>query len=847
MTEDTGFFRSLRGLATDWVQEKRKSLQTEPLTDVDSAGGKGAYSFQGQELSFDDLREIKDMRDSGGQVAALMQSKALLNFGEGAEITVEDNEDTAQTIQGTEMTLKEWLELRFPELDLTVLDLGKDALWYPYAVGEHRENRAGQYKEFLPAEPYTILPETDNKGEIVRWHQRTQTQGGYKTKVLQPDEIEAIVLNKSCARDKTGISEVLRNKEEIQAFRENEQAIQQAIELHGFPQRHVRVGREDGAPVRDDELRRVRNIFDPRNTDANTAYFTGQDVDVSTIEAENFDYQAVHEMSTRKLTTALGMPLEAGNVGSDGLGSGKPAELRFSMLKLQIKANQRAFATQFVEQVLRPVVRDYSPFSHTAKISLEIDDPLEDIGDMADVINKVGEYLTNAEIRRKLDLPEPEDEEIAEGYRSPADIEAPEDEQTNPLFGGAVEDKIEQKLDNRELADVPDKYTEGTGLSEDDFVPNESILDVIEPTMEFIDEHGLPNPDNQEEGAARINQLHDHITDNEPLAPAFWQEISNFHARHRAQGNDECDESSLPEQAEEVDFDECHFDAGWFSDRTWGGDPAKEQADRIVEAIESTEGVQLSKPVPEHWQAGDTDFSHRCLGGPTERDKEHLPEWDQSLLSMQQAVTQPDMAGDKHLVSVTDNTTPQFVLDRIRDALLQGNIFTEIESIAASDRDQLREYMLETLTDERGWTLDGLTDQLQQIDGLENRDDAERVARTETTSILNNSREIAYQEQGKTDNRFYWTGALDDRTTDTCAYLQNGFDADLENPGAFSGLRRPDGTDPFEGGEPMPLEELQEHIKEVAQADPELNTQPRQWTPHINCRSTFVLEPDAGI
>lgn len=437
MTEDTGFFRSLRGLATDWVTQKRKSLQTEPLTDVDSAGGKGAYSFQGQDLSFDDLREIKDMRDSGGQVAALMQSKALLNFGEGAEIEIEDNEDTAQTIQGTEMTLKEWLELRFPELDLTVLDLGKDALWYPYAVGEHLENRAGQYKEFLPAEPYTILPETDDKGEIVRWHQRTQSQGGYTTKVLQPDEIEAIILNKSCARDKTGISEVLRNKEEIQAFRENEQAIQQAIELHGFPQRHVRVGREDGAPVRDDELRRVRNIFDPRNTDANTAYFTGQDVNVDTIEAENFDYQAVHEMSTRKLTTALGMPLEAGNVGSDGLGSGKPAELRFSMLKLQIKANQRAFATQFVEKVLRPVVRDYSPFSHTADISLEIDDPLEDIGDMADVINKVGDYLTNAEIRRKLDLPEPEDDEIAEGYRSPADIEAPEDQNTGGLFGSA--------------------------------------------------------------------------------------------------------------------------------------------------------------------------------------------------------------------------------------------------------------------------------------------------------------------------------------------------------------------------------------------------------------------------
>ena len=439
MNEDTGFFRSLRGLATDWVQTKRKSLQEEPLTDVDSAGGRGAYSFQGQELSFDDLREIKDMRDSGGQVAALMQSKALLHFGEGAEVGVDNNEDTAQEVMGSEMTLEDFIEFAFPDLDLLVLDLGKDALWYPYAVGEIRENRAGQFDEFLPAEPYTLLPETDHKGEIQRWHQRVQTAGGYKRQQLDPTEIVHIILNKSSARDTTGISEVLRNKEEIQAFKSNEEAIQQAIELHGFPQRHVQVGREDGAPVRDDELRRVRNIFDPRNTDANTAYFTGQDVNIDTIEAENFDYQAVHEMSTRKLTTALGLPLEAGNVGSDGLGSGKPAELRETMLKLEIKANQRQFATQFVEQVIRPVVRDYSPFDHTRNIDLTINDPLSSQEDVADIINKIGDYLTNAEVRSRLDLPEPDDDEIAEGYRNPADIETPEEEQGGGLFGSALQ------------------------------------------------------------------------------------------------------------------------------------------------------------------------------------------------------------------------------------------------------------------------------------------------------------------------------------------------------------------------------------------------------------------------
>jgi len=57
-------------------------------------------------------------------------------------------------------------------------------------------------------------------------------------------------------------------------------------------------------------------------------------------------------------------------------------------------------------------------------------------------------------------------------------------------------------VEARKLAEIPEKYTDGTGLSESDFVPNSDVADVIEPVLEFIDQHGLPNPDNQQEGAA---------------------------------------------------------------------------------------------------------------------------------------------------------------------------------------------------------------------------------------------------------------------------------------------------------------------------------------------------------
>lgn len=670
--DTSGFFRNLAGYATDYVRTKRKNLNTTPETNVDSAGNSHSYEFGGQEISFDDLRDIKEIRESGGQVAQLMEYKTLLNFGEGAEFHVEIGEDETepptQLVDGVEMTLEEWLDVEaFPDIDLTVLDLGADALWYPAAVGELRENRRGDFKEFLAAEPWTLLPETNARGEIVAEHQRVKRNGGYQEQTIDPEEIVRIILNKQSARDKTGISEVLRNKEEIQAFKENEQAIRNAIELHGFPQRHVKVGKEDGAPVRDEDLRRIRQIFNPRNSDANTAYFTGQDVDVESLEAEQFDYSSIHEMDMRNLTTALGLPLEAGNVGSDGLGSGKPAELRFALLKLAIKANQRSFSTQFVEKVVRPVIRDYSPFDHTAQVTLEIDDPLEDIGEMADVVAQIGDYMTNAEIRRKLDLPEPDDEEISESYRSPADIQTPEEEQGGPLGG----------------------------------------------------------------------------------------------------------------------------DGGLFREAGDGG--AGEGNDYLA----------------------------------------HAPAWDRPLLEMHAKVTDPNSDPSRTLVSYAESATPEFVLERIREAIMSGAMFSEYDEVPSDRLMALRQEMADSLTADGGFTLDSITDNLMEFESDLDRDEAERIARTESSAVLNKSRELSYEEKGQADTgKFYWTGASpgDPRQTEACEWLIEA-------------------TNPNYGGEPVPMEELREMVDEAPTHDPDMDdnlARPESWVVHPNERSTWVLAPGSA-
>lgn len=682
--------RKVRIASTDTPVSKalgKRLASSTPETNVDSRGGGHKHSFGGQDLSYEDLRDIKDMRDSGGQVAQLMDYKALLNFGEGAEIHVEDDEATEQVVDGEPMTLSEWLENQFPHLDLLVLDLGGDALWYPYAVGELQETVTGEFKEALPAEPWTLLPQENSKGEVVAWHQRTeQPSGGYAEQTLPAEDLWHIVINKASARDKTGISEVLRNKDEIQAFKQNEAAINQAIELHGFPQRHVKVGKEDGAPVRDNDLRRVRTIFDPRTSDANTAYFTGQDVDVETLEAHQFDYQAIHEMDMRNLTTALGLPLEAGNVGADGLGSGKPAELRFSLLKLAIKANQRSFSNQFVQKVMRPVIKDYSPFDHTADVRVEIADPLEDIGEVADLLNSVGDYMTNEEARERLDMPAPEDDEVADSYRSPADIEKAE-----------------------------------------------------------------------EEGSS----------DDGPFG-------------------------------------------GMFSDK------AKEAVDSELSSRELSEGR-------------DTGNSHRCLGeGVTDQELAHAPEWDQPLLEMYRGVTNPDSDPSRTLVSFSSSGTPEFVLERIRRAIMDGAMFSEFDDVPSDKLMNLRQ----TFADELGnddFTLDSITEGLLEFESDLTRDAAERIARTESSAVLNRARELGYEERGDADGLFYWTGADpgDDRQTEACEWL-------IEQ------------TNPFHGGEPVPMEELRDMVNEAWEHDDDMSknmARPDSWVVHINERSTLVEAP----
>jgi len=129
-------------------------------------------------------------------------------------------------------------------------------------------------------------------------------------------------------------------------------------------------------------------------------------------------------------------------------------------------------------------------------------------------------------------------------------------------------------------ADIPDKYL--ADRDESLFVPNAGAAENARKVDGWKDEHGDDvaggAPDG--EGARRGNQLIEYHDRGEPLAVEYWEEILNYHERHRAQGNHELDS-----EYEQTPWE----DAGYVSNLNWGGDAGYEQAQQVMDHVESVD------------------------------------------------------------------------------------------------------------------------------------------------------------------------------------------------------------------------------------------------------------------
>lgn len=766
--DSSGFFSNLRSYANEYIETKRRNLEAKPQTQVEGGGNGYSVSFSGQDISQSDLRDVKQIRESGGIISQVFHSKALIKFGTGTEIQAESDD------------LEQWLQENVGPIDDLALDLGEDALWYPYGLAETVETRRGEFSHIECIEPWTMLPRTDEFGDITRWEQHLKGDVG-NPPTFDPEEIGSIIINKSSGRDKTGISEALRSQEEIETFRANQQAMREATERIGYPFVHAKAGREGATQLNDNELRRIRNRL--ADIGPGETQVTGPDVDINLKEPATVDFGEIQERDMRMLATSLGVPVELLNHGSDGLGSGMPAELRKDLLALQNEADRRRFSEQFVEDILRPIVRDYSPHDHTQDMEVVFDPFLDDKTDMASLIQSVGDYMTANEARDRLGLSDLEDEEMGESFRTPEDIESPDDQPDGGLFGSAAEEAVDNELENRDLQDIED-------IALDDYP--EAAQENARMALDAREETSNPNDCLTDTGWAVANNL----DSGDPISESQLESMSAF---ERFEDDKE-------------QGDEGRADCGWMAWKAWGGDEGIRWADSKQEELEEArENAELSD--------GDTDFRNSV-------ETDGWQAWEHTLYELHQQAFEAD--GDVRLANFTERALPDFVKDRLQESIMQGAIFSQFDTLVENDIMQLREFMTEELTQNDGWTTDSIAGRLMDLESELSRQEAEVIARSETASVVNSAREQGYKEQGMEDERFAWVGSLDDRTTEACRWL-------IEK------------TNPKHGGEPVPLDELKELIAEAPTHDPEMDdnlARPDDFVVHPQERKTFTRQVD---
>jgi len=429
--------------------------------------------------------------------------------------------------------------------------------------------------------------------------------------------------------------------------------------------------------------------------------------------------------------------------------------------------------------VARILLRDYSPYDHEQNLDLVFND-YQSTSEVRELVDAIGEDMTVNERRRLFDLAELDDDDVGKSYDTARGETTEDSGGGEPLFGSAPADRSLQDVEDIVMDDYPDAAQENAQMA----------LDAREET-------GNPNDCLTDTGWAVANNL----VSGDPISESQLESMSAF---ERFEDDKEQGEDG-------------QADCGWMAWKAWGGDEGIAWADDKQDEFEEARENSLSA-------GGDTDFSkggHRCLSNVEPEVYDRAEPWERDLLKTHQKLW--DAPSDTRMLLISETQTPEFVKERIRQAILGGSLFSDFDTMPSGARDELQRFMLDELTSD-GWTIDSLAEKLQELPGIDTDAKAKTIARSETASTLNTARMGGYEEQGLGDDLFYWSGNLDGRETEACAWL----------------IQK---TNPFHGGTPVPKDELRDLIEEAPTHDPNMDdnlARPQDWVIHPNERKAPV-------
>lgn len=173
--------------------------------------------------------------------------------------------------------------------------------------------------------------------------------------------------------------------------------------------------------------------------------------------------------------------------------------------------------------------------------------------------------------------------------------------------------------------------------------------------------------------------------------------------------------------------------------------------------------------------------------------------------------------GDRALLAYNRASVPESVRERLIESAQSGALFSqEFKTAPPRTSGAIKRFLVVSLEETEGWTINGLSARLQRAVPALSEQDAERIARTETQAVVNKARDLYYETtfENPEEELFKWIGPSDHRTTECCEWIKEH---------SRSGVR---------------LAELRGLIEDGNQRF--IDHDPREFTPHINCRHTYV-------
>lgn len=388
-------------------------------------------AFARRPRTYEQLKTYEKAYRSGGPLADLTDTRALMTYGTGFEF---QTESPLTDEQGR--TADEWLaDALGGTLDYLQIQLGVQAYWAGNAWLEIVEARGGDFSHLKLIDPTTVDPDWDRHGDLTEIRQLIVEDGQAHSQPLDEDRVAMFAFTDTGGGPlEPGLYE--RNWEWIQRYVKNQKQRKNAIRLHGSPHYHIKVGSE-GQSIPDKIIRRIRNRFSSDETDEKTNWVTGGDIEIGELDAPGFEgMDSITETDIAQLAQGMGLPLELTNFGSDGLGSGTPAEVRWQGFERQARAEQQLRIAQFIEQVARPLLDEYSPFPRDIDLEGVFGDVVSDQQAIAEWVSQVEWAFHRDEVREMMDHPPWDGDEDDE--EAPPEIAPSATDPETPAGGGGL-------------------------------------------------------------------------------------------------------------------------------------------------------------------------------------------------------------------------------------------------------------------------------------------------------------------------------------------------------------------------------------------------------------------------